>query len=194
MWWWRWESRSKLSRAQWLWLELMAQFESQVPGPLRDHLPAFLPPGRMTAPAVWVLLLVFIGEDRGVSPAMQVQLDHIAGGEGVLWQIREEQFVDHPCACHPNGTLLLSGRMRGHDHAAGHSLGSYRNLGAIVEAARHLTFGTLLDLIGRQVQARLKPRMIEQVIVFATGDKGEPSHIGEHGPVAILSIEAEQGA
>ena len=70
---------------------------------------------------------------------MQVQLDHIAGGEGVLGQIRKEQFVDHPCACHPNGTLLLSGRMRGHDHAVGHSLGSYRNLGAIVEAARHLT-------------------------------------------------------
>ncbi len=39
-----WEGRSKLGRAQWLWLELMAQFESQVPEPLRDHLPARLTP------------------------------------------------------------------------------------------------------------------------------------------------------
>src|SRR5690349_16018308 len=46
VWWWGKESRSKCRRTQWLWLNLMAQFASQVPGPLRDHLPAFLPPGR----------------------------------------------------------------------------------------------------------------------------------------------------
>jgi hypothetical protein len=54
----------KLGRAQWLGLELMAQFESQVPGPLRDHLPGFLSPGRMTAPPVGIKLDVFIEKSR----------------------------------------------------------------------------------------------------------------------------------
>ncbi|MBO0779230.1 MAG: hypothetical protein J2P37_10430 [Ktedonobacteraceae bacterium] len=58
---WRgWESRSKFGRAHWLWLELMAQFQAEVPHPLGDQLPALLPPGRVTAPPVWVLLDVFV--------------------------------------------------------------------------------------------------------------------------------------
>jgi hypothetical protein len=31
---------------------------------------------------------------------MPIQLNDIAGGEGVLWQIREEEFVDDPCMCY----------------------------------------------------------------------------------------------
>jgi hypothetical protein len=42
------------------------------------------------------------------------------------------------------------------------------------------------------VQPCLKQRMIEQVIVFPSGDKGKTSHIGEHRPIAILPIESEQ--
>src|SRR5437764_3765849 len=80
--------------------------------------------------------------------------------------------------------------MRGHDHAAWHALGPYRDLGAIVEAAHHRTFGTLLKLIGSQVQPRLNERMIEQVIVFAARHKRKRGHIGEHGPIAILPIKA----
>src|SRR5262249_24466628 len=75
-----------------------------------------------------------------------------------------------------------------------HALGSHRNLWAIVEAAHHLAFRTLLELIGGQVQACLNQRMIKQVIIFATGHKREASHIGEHYPVAILAIEAQQRA
>jgi hypothetical protein len=44
------------------------------------------------------------------------------------------------------------------------------------------------------VQTRLNERMIEQVIVFATGHKREPSHIREHCPIPILSVEPQQGA
>ncbi len=55
---------------------------------------------------------------------MQVQLDHIACGEGVLWQIRKEEFVDDPCACHPNRALFLPRRMCGYDHATGHTIRS----------------------------------------------------------------------
>ncbi len=56
----QWKSRSKLGRADWIRMKLMPQFESQVPDPLSDELPALLSPGRVAAPPVWVLLSVFI--------------------------------------------------------------------------------------------------------------------------------------
>src|SRR5260370_41571531 len=70
----------------------------------------------------------------------------------------------------------------------------YRDLWAIVETARCLALGTLLVLIEGQVQARLNPRMIEQLIVFATRHKREASHIGEHRSIAILCVEPQQRA
>jgi hypothetical protein len=79
----QWDGRSKLGDAQRRWLQLMPQFEPQVPRPLRYQLPALLSPGRMAAPPVGIDLLVFIRERRLKGTAMQVQLDHIAGGEGV---------------------------------------------------------------------------------------------------------------
>jgi hypothetical protein len=42
--WWRgWERRNKLGRADWVRMKLVPQFESQVPHPLGDQLPALLP-------------------------------------------------------------------------------------------------------------------------------------------------------
>jgi hypothetical protein len=121
---------------------------------------------------------------------MQVQFDDIASGKPLLRQVREEQFVDDACTCDADWTLLLPGGVGGHDHAAGGSLGSHRDLRAIVEAAHHWAFRALLELIRGQVQLRLNQRMIEQAIVFPTGHKHEPSYIGEHGPVAVLPVEA----
>ncbi len=89
---------------------------------------------------------------------MQVQFDDIAGGEGVLRQVREEQFVDHPCPRDAHWTLLFACGMGSHDHAAGCLIRSHRDLWAIVETARCLALGTLLVLIEGQVQARLNPR------------------------------------
>lgn len=99
VWRWGWESRSPCCRAQRLWLELRAQFESQVPDPQREHLPAFLSPGRMAAPPIRVLLTVFLGEDRFTGTTMQRQRDHVAGRERLLWQVGEDQFVDPPRTC-----------------------------------------------------------------------------------------------
>lgn len=103
--------------------------------------------------------------------------------------MREEQLVDNARTRHTHRALLLGGRMRGHDHAAGHPVGPNRNLRAIVEAAHRLARWTLLELIGRQVQTRLDERMIEHAVLFAAGDKGEARSIGEHGSGAILAIE-----
>ena len=54
------DGRSKLGDAQRRWFQLMAQFQSEVPDPLRHRLPAFLSPGRVAAPSVGVLFAVFV--------------------------------------------------------------------------------------------------------------------------------------
>ena len=125
---------------------------------------------------------------------MQIQFDDIGGGECLLWQVGEEEFVDDACTRDAHRTLLLAGWMGGHHHAARHALRPHWHFWAVVEAAHDLTFRTLLELIGGQVQTRLDERMIEHGVLFAAGHKGEASQIGEHGPGAILSIEPQQGA
>src|SRR5258708_2627055 len=84
--------------------------------------------------------------------------------------------------------------MGGHHHTAGHTLGPYRDLRTIVEAAHHLTFRTLLELIWRKVQTRLNERVVEHGVLFAAGHKHEASEIGEDSPCAILAVEPQQGA
>jgi hypothetical protein len=44
------------------------------------------------------------------------------------------------------------------------------------------------------VQTGLNQRVIEQAIVFAPSHKRKTGEIGEHGSIAILSIEPEQRA
>jgi hypothetical protein len=172
----------------------MAQFESKVPDLLRDHLPGFLPPGRVAAPPVGVLLVVFIGGYRLKSAAMQIQLDHIAGGKRLLWQIGEEEFVDDPCARDPNRTFLFARRMRCDDHTAQHAFRPHRDRLAIIEAAHHLTFRALLELIWGQMQTRLDQRMIKGGVLLASGHERETSQISEYGSGPVLSIESQERA
>jgi len=108
---------------------------------------------------------------------MQVQLDDIAGSECLLRQIREEELIDDASTRHPDGALLFACRMGCHHHAAVYSFGSYWDLGAIVKAAHHLTFGTLLELIGGQVQPRLDEGMIKDAVLLAASQEGESSQI-----------------
>ena len=73
----RWERRRKFGGAHRVRLQLMPQGEAQVSDPLRDHLPALLPPGQVRAPTVRVLFPILIGERRLKGTAMQIHLDHI---------------------------------------------------------------------------------------------------------------------
>jgi hypothetical protein len=63
----------------------MPHFQAQVPYPLRDYLPTLLPPGRVAAPAVRVLLSVFVCQCRLKGTTMQVQFDDIGSSECLLW-------------------------------------------------------------------------------------------------------------
>jgi hypothetical protein len=111
---------------------------AQIPDPLTDDLPCLLPPGGVRAPAIWVEFLILIGKRRFKSATMQIQFDDIAGGEGLLRQRGEEEFVDDARPRDANGALLLAGRVRGNDHAAEDAFSPHRYLGTIVEAAHHL--------------------------------------------------------
>src|SRR5260370_442611 len=84
--------------------------------------------------------------------------------------------------------------MGGHHHTAGHTLGPYRDLRTIVEAAHHLTFRTLLELIWRKVQTRLNERVVEHGVLFAAGHKHEASEIGEDTPCPICAGGPQRGA
>src|SRR5947209_6051787 len=113
---------SKLGRAHRRRLKHMAQFQAEVPDPLRDNLPGFLSSGRMRTPAVGVLLLVFIGQHWFKGPAMQVEGHHIGGGERVLRQMSEKELVDDAIARVTDAALFLGSRMGGHHDAAAHAL------------------------------------------------------------------------
>ncbi len=78
-------------------------------------------------------------------------------------RVGEEEFIDDARPRDANRTLLVALGMGGHHHAAQHALGSHRHLWTVVEAAHHLAFRALLELIGGQVQTRLHERMIEHV-------------------------------
>jgi hypothetical protein len=123
---------------------------------------------------------------------MQVHFDDIAGSECLLWQGGEEQLVDDACTSDAHWTLVLACGMGSDNHAAGCPERSNRDLRAIVETTHHLAFGALLDLIRWHVQTRRNARMIEQAVVLATGHKPEASQIGEHSPVPLLAVEAQQ--
>ena len=186
------ESSSELGRAQRRWFHLMPQFQAEVPDPLGDQLPAFLSPGRLATPPVGIDLLVFIGEQGLKGTTMQVQLDHIAGGEGVLRKVGEEEFVDDACARDSDGTFLFRGWMGSHDHSAQHSSRSHRHLWTVVETADHLAFWALLELIRGEVQTRLDQRMVEHAVVLPSRHKREARYLGECSPRTILPVESEQ--
>jgi hypothetical protein len=128
----------------------MSQLQAQVPHPLRHQLPALLTPDRVRAPAVGVDFLILIRERGLKGAAMQIQLDDIGSGEGLLRQVGEEEFVNDACTCDTNRTFLFAGWMGGHHHAAGRVLGSHWDLRAVVDAAYHLTLlsEALTDLVG----------------------------------------------
>ncbi len=185
--------RSKLGGAHGFRRKLEPQFHAQVPHPLRHKLPALLTPGQVTAPTIGVLFSILICQSRLKGATVEVHLDDIRGGERLLWQRGEEQFLDDPRTRDANWTLLVADGMGRHHHAARFAFGPHRHLGAVVEATHDRAFRALLELIGGQVQTCLDERVIEYRVLFATGDKGEAGQIGEYGPSAILPVEPEQG-
>jgi hypothetical protein len=149
----------------------MAEFQAEVPDPLGDQLPAFLPVSAVTTPTVGIKLAVFVAESWLEGPAMQVQLHHIAGGEAVLRQAGKEEFVDHTLACESHPTLCFARWMSGNHDATAHAIWSHGHVGAIVEAARDLAFWATLLSIRGQVESSLDEGVIQHGVVLAPRHK-----------------------
>src|SRR5437588_6438224 len=126
---------SKLGRAHRRRLKQMPQFQAQVPDPLRDNLPRFLSSGRMRAPPVGILLLIFIGKHRFKGPTMQVKGHHIGGSERVLRQMGKKEFVDHALAAVTDAALFRGRWMGGYHDTAMHPLWPDSDIGTVVELA-----------------------------------------------------------
>ena len=149
----------------------MAQFQTQVPHPLRNDLPCLLTICRMTTPAVRLLLLVFVCQSIFKCAAMQIQRDDVTGSEPALGELRHEQFVDHTRTGDPDPTFGSPGRMGRHDEPTPHALRPQRQVRTVVERARHPAFWVGQALIGRQFQASLDLGSLQDLRVFATHHK-----------------------
>src|SRR6266849_6674272 len=95
---------------------LLPELQAQIPDPLREDLPELLPIGRMRHPAIRVLFLIFIGEHRFKGPAMQVEIKHISGCEGVWRDSGEELFIDDPVPQRADGRWGGTGQTRSQEH------------------------------------------------------------------------------
>src|SRR5205814_2098276 len=142
----------------------------------------------MRTPSVGVLLLVFIGKYWFKGPTMQVECHHIGGGERVLRELSEKEFVDDTIVSVTDAALFLGSPVGGHHNAAAHALWPHSYIGAVVELAHQVTFRAAELLVGRQVQTALDLWPIQHRVIFAAHDKREACQIGDDGPCPILPI------
>jgi hypothetical protein len=99
-----WPCRAEFGQAERRGLKRRPQFQTQVPDPLAENLPAFLSPRRVFSPAVWILCLVLIGQDGLESAPLHLESHPIGAGEPARWQAGTEQFIPDPGAGHAEGT------------------------------------------------------------------------------------------
>ncbi len=124
---------------------------------------------------------------------MQVKRHHVGGGEGVLREIGEKEFVDHPLAGVTDAALFLGCWVGGHDDTAAGARLAHRDIGAVVELPHQATFWAAELLVSWQVQTALDRLLIQHAVIFAAHDEGEACQIGDDSPCSILSVQPQQG-
>ena len=184
---------SKLGGAYRIGVKLMTQFQTQVPDPLRNALPALLPARGLATPTIRVLFDILIGQNGFKSSTMEIQLHHIRSREALLGQAGKEEFKDDAFPCDANRALLFGSLMGCHHHTARDAFWSHWHIRAVIEATYQRAFGAVQQVVGGQMQTGLNQRMIEERVVFASHHEEETSQICNHCPRAILSIKTQQG-
>ena len=66
----------------------MPQLQTEVPDPLRDDLPGFLPASGLRTPAIGILLAIFVAQGGFKGTPMQIQRYDIRCSKGFLRQLR----------------------------------------------------------------------------------------------------------
>src|SRR5258708_38469166 len=105
----------------------MPQLQAEVPHPLCHQLPAFLAPGRVAAPAVGVLLGVFVCQCRLKGATMQVQRDDVRGGGGALRAVGKKEILDENRPRVAKTALFFAGSVRWPNPAGTYSPASPRD-------------------------------------------------------------------
>jgi len=181
-------SGSKLGGAYWIRMKQMPQFQAYVPDPLTDDLPYLLSGRRMATPAIRVDLLVFIGKQRFKSATMQVECYDIGGGESILREKSEKEFVDHALAGVTDAALFPESRVGSHHDATAAARLAHRDIEAVVERAHQGAFRATEVGIRGQVQPRPHDRVIQHRVVFAPHHKKEAIQICNDGPRAVEAV------
>jgi hypothetical protein len=125
---------------------------------------------------------------------MQIQRYDISRCEGLLWQLRQEQFVDEPIALDANPLLGRPSRMGRYHQTAALPARTHCHVRAVIERADQVTFRARELLIGRQVQARLDDWLVKEPIVLAAHHERKAEQIGQDGSGPIQAVKPQQGA
>jgi hypothetical protein len=170
----------------------VSPFEAHLPHPLREDVPHLLSTGRMRAPPVRVLLLVFIGEDRLKTAPAQLLVQYISRSEGVLGSGGEEKRIDHTVlrSAHPSSNR--SRRMGGDTDSRSWSSRGEGHLGTIEEGQACFRFRMPDRVICWLGKTSLHVRKIKQIIVLPTDDRGQSAfvQINHHRPITLLPISS----
>src|SRR2546429_9806845 len=97
---------------------------------------------------------------------MQVECHHIGGGERVLRQMSEKEFVDDAIASVTDAALFRGRWMGGHHDTATHPLWPHSDIGAVVELPHQATFRTAELPFCRQVHAALDLGPIRHAVIL----------------------------
>ena len=184
----------KFRRAQLGRGELLPQFQAQVPHPLIEDLPEFLPIGGMGTPSVGILLPIFIGQDCLKRSSMQVEVKHIRGGKRRRGKGADKQFIDHAITLDADFGRRGSDGMSGHHQTYTGSGWRQRNGWAIVKSAGHPTFRMDAHLIRCMGKHLCDDLQIQEGVVTAARNHPKTSgeNIDEWSRVAIKSIQTKQ--
>jgi len=166
-------SRSNGGGAHRIGKQVMAHFQTEVPDPLTDDLPALLSPGGMAAPPIRILLAVFIGERRFKAAPMQIQGHHIRRRKGSLRQLGQEQFVDDPITFDAHPGLFRPCRMGCYHQATALAAWTHYHLWAVIEGALESALRAAELLIWGKREPKLDLGSRKQLVIFATHDEGQ---------------------
>jgi hypothetical protein len=170
-------------------MEYMPQFETEVPDPLREDLPKLLTPGGMRAPAIRILLLIFITEYALERSPVQIESHDIGRRERSLRQGCVEQLVDHRSTGGTDLRRELGRRMGGDDDPCVWPDGRKREIREVKECSTRSRFGMARLLVWGLRQAGLDSLHIEEIVVFAPHHIAKPCQIRHNSSVAILAVK-----
>src|SRR5262249_44084700 len=132
----------------------MAQLQSEVPHPLIHDLPELLASRGVRAPAIRVLLAVFIGQHDLKRAAMQIEVQYVLWRKRLLWQSGDKQFIDCPVTLDTNGWFGRGSRMGRDNDPHEWSPLRQREIRTVVQTAGRPTYRMPVLLIWRVRQTR----------------------------------------